>query len=120
MHYVMNNLINLSIFVFGASIGSFLNVLIDRLPNNENINGRSHCDYCKKKIPWYDLFPIISFFVLGGETRCCKKKMSFQYPLIETITGIVFVLISNLQFTCLAGRQAIFKHFSHKYTINIG
>ena len=83
------------IFLIGSSIGSFLNVLIDRLPKNESINGRSHCDYCKKKIAWYDLFPIISFFILGGKTRCCKKKMSWQYPLIETITGISFVLIFN-------------------------
>lgn len=85
------------VFILGASIGSFLNVLIDRLPNNEGINGRSHCDFCKKKIAWYDLFPIVSFFILGGRTRCCKKKMSFQYPLVETITGLSFLLITNCQ-----------------------
>jgi len=95
----MEQFIKIFVFIFGASIGSFLNVLIDRLPHDESINGRSHCDYCKKKIAWYDLFPIISFFILNGRTRCCKKRLSFQYPLIETITGIVFVLIYNLQFT---------------------
>jgi leader peptidase (prepilin peptidase) / N-methyltransferase len=84
---------NIIIFIFGASIGSFLNVLIDRLPNNKKITGRSHCDYCQKQIPWYDLFPIISFFILGGKTRCCHKKLSFQYPLIETITGLIFLFI---------------------------
>lgn len=84
---------NLVIFVFGASIGSFLNVLIDRLPKEESINGRSHCDFCGKKIAWYDLFPIISFFILGGETRCCRKKLSWQYPIVEMITGGIYVLV---------------------------
>ncbi len=89
--------INLTIFILGASIGSFLNVLIDRLPKDESINGRSHCDHCKKKITWYDLIPILSFFILGGKTRCCGKKLSFQYPLIEIVTGLVFVLTTNHQ-----------------------
>lgn len=81
----------LFIFIIGASIGSFLNVLIDRLPKEESINGRSHCDFCGKKIAWYDLTPVFSFFILGGKTRCCHKKLSFQYPLIEFITGLIFV-----------------------------
>lgn len=84
---------NLIIFILGASIGSFLNVLIDRLPKNESINGRSHCDHCRKKLAWYDLFPIISFFVLGGKTRCCRKKLSWQYPLIELVTGFIFFMV---------------------------
>jgi prepilin signal peptidase PulO-like enzyme (type II secretory pathway) len=83
------------IFIFGASIGSFLNVLIDRLPKEESINGRSHCDFCGKKIAWYDLVPVFSFFILKGKTRCCGKKLSFQYPLIEFVTGLLFVLITN-------------------------
>lgn len=82
---------NLIIFIFGASIGSFLNVLIDRLPKDESINGRSHCDFCGKKIVWYDLIPIFSFFILRGRSRCCKKKLSWQYPLIEMVTGLIFV-----------------------------
>ncbi|PIZ66661.1 prepilin peptidase, partial [Candidatus Roizmanbacteria bacterium CG_4_10_14_0_2_um_filter_39_12] len=72
----MELFVNLTIFIFGASIGSFLNVLIDRLPNDESINGRSHCDFCGKKIAWHDMFPVISFFVLKGKTRCCGKKLS--------------------------------------------
>jgi len=94
----MELLSKIVIFIFGASIGSFLNVLIDRLPHEESINGRSHCDFCGKKIGWYDLFPVISFFVLGGKTRCCHKKLSFQYPLVETITAVAFFLIFNLKF----------------------
>lgn len=79
------------VFILGASIGSFLNVLIDRLPKEENINGRSHCDYCGKKLNWYDMFPVFSYFILRGKTRCCGKKLSFQYPLIEFITGCIFI-----------------------------
>ena len=94
----MQSFINLAIFIFGASIGSFLNVLIDRLPKDKSINGRSHCDYCKKKIAWYDLIPVLSFFILKGKTRCCHKKLNFQYPAIEILTGITFVLISNFKF----------------------
>jgi len=81
----------LFVFIIGASIGSFLNVLIDRLPKEESINGRSHCDFCGKKIAWYDLIPVFLFFILRGKTRCCKKKLSFQYPVIELITGLIFV-----------------------------
>ncbi len=85
--------INPVIFILGTSIGSFLNVLIDRLPKEESIKGRSHCDYCKKKIAWYDLIPILSFFILAGKTRCCRKKLSWQYPVIEFFTGLVFVVV---------------------------
>lgn len=91
-------LFKLFIFVFGASIGSFLNVLIDRLPKEESINGRSHCDFCGKKIAWYDLLPVLSFFILGGRTRCCRKKLSWQYPLVEVITGLVFVFVLKTVF----------------------
>lgn len=87
--------INLAVFILGSAIGSFLNVLIDRLPRDESINGRSHCDHCKKKIAWYDLIPVFSFFILNGKTRCCHKKLSFQYPLIEFVTGCIFVLVSK-------------------------
>lgn len=84
---------NLIIFILGASIGSFLNVLIDRLSKDESINGRSHCDYCQKKITWYDLMPVLSFFILGGETRCCGKKLSWQYPVVEIVTGAIFIMV---------------------------
>jgi prepilin signal peptidase PulO-like enzyme (type II secretory pathway) len=89
----MEQFIKIIIFIFGASIGSFLNVLIDRLSHDESINGRSHCDHCKKKIAWYDLFPVISFIFLKGKTRCCKKKLSWQYPMVEFVTGFIFVMV---------------------------
>jgi leader peptidase (prepilin peptidase)/N-methyltransferase len=81
----------LLLFITGTAVGSFLNVLIDRLPQEETIMGRSHCDYCKKKLEWMDLIPVISFVFLGGKCRRCKKKLSFFYPLVELITGAAFV-----------------------------
>src|SRR3989344_5711223 len=83
----------LYLFFIGACIGSFLNVLIDSLPNKETIFGRSHCDFCRKKIPWYDLIPLASFIFLRGYTRCCRKKLSFFYPLVEGLTGLFFVAV---------------------------
>jgi prepilin signal peptidase PulO-like enzyme (type II secretory pathway) len=73
-------------------MGSFANVLIDRLPHDQSINGRSHCDYCGKKLGIFDLVPILSFIVLRGKSRCCNRSLSWQYPLIEFVTGILFVV----------------------------
>lgn len=74
------------------AIGSFLNVLIDRLPNDQSIQGRSHCDYCHKTIAWFDLIPVVSYIVLGGRCRYCKEPLSVQYPLVEIATGILFII----------------------------
>lgn len=82
----------LFLFFFGTFIGSFLGVLIDRLPRNKSILGRSHCDYCKKALFPLDLIPVISFVFLKGRCRYCKKPLSFFYPIIEITTGLVFVV----------------------------
>ena len=82
------------IFIFGLAIGSFLNVVIYRLKTNESILiGRSHCPKCGAILKWYDLIPVLSFLIQKGECRYCQKKISFQYPLVEIITGLLFVLI---------------------------
>lgn len=80
------------VFIFGLAVGSFLNVLIDRLPNDKSILGRSHCDYCRKTLQPQDLIPIVSYMILKGRCRFCKKSLSLQYPLIELLTGVLFVL----------------------------
>jgi prepilin signal peptidase PulO-like enzyme (type II secretory pathway) len=86
--------IYLIIFILGLCIGSFLNVLIDRLPVGESVLvGRSHCDYCKKTLRWYELVPLFSFLIQKFRCRSCHKKLSFQYPLMELITGIGFVIV---------------------------
>lgn len=82
------------IFLYGIVFGSFLNVLIYRLPLKENIaTESSHCMKCGKKIQWYDLIPLISYILLGGKCRNCKSKISIQYPIIEATNGIGYVLI---------------------------
>lgn len=80
------------LFILGLSVGSFLNVLIDRLPKDESILGRSRCDHCKHMLSWYDLVPLLSFVLLNQKCRYCGKRLSAQYPIIELITGILFVI----------------------------
>ncbi len=77
-------------FVFGLCIGSFLNVIIWRLPRQESLGGRSLCPHCRHSLVWYDLIPLISFLLQRGRCRYCKKSISFRYPLIETIVGFLF------------------------------
>lgn len=80
------------IFIIGISIGSFLNVVIDRLPFGKPITGRSHCDRCGKILSWFDLVPLFSFLFLCGRCRFCKAKLSWYYPIVELTTGILFIL----------------------------
>jgi leader peptidase (prepilin peptidase)/N-methyltransferase len=78
-------------FVFGACIGSFLNVLILRLPQEESINGRSECPHCKHELQALDLIPVLSFIFLRGKCRYCGKKISPRYWIIELITASLFL-----------------------------
>jgi prepilin signal peptidase PulO-like enzyme (type II secretory pathway) len=80
------------LFFLGLFFGSFLNLLIDRLPNNKSILGRSHCEKCHKTLTWKDLIPLLSFIHLRGKCRYCHTKLSFQYPLLELVTGGLFAL----------------------------
>jgi len=83
------------IFIFGAIVGSFLNVVIYRLNTGMSIiYGRSMCFSCGKKLLWYELIPIISFIIQGGKCRGCKSKISLQYPIVEIVTGVLFLLTS--------------------------
>lgn len=84
----------LILFIIGICFGSFLGVLVDRLPKNESfLTSRSHCDFCKHKLTFLDLIPLFSFIFLSGECRYCKHKLSPFYPIIELTTGLLFVLI---------------------------
>jgi len=80
--------------VIGVCIGSFLNVLIDRLPCGQSIMGRSRCDLCRKKLRWFELVPIFSFIIQRGRCRRCKKRLSWQYPFVEVVTGMLFYILS--------------------------
>ncbi|MBU1045560.1 prepilin peptidase [Patescibacteria group bacterium] len=84
----------LLIFIFGLIVGSFLNCAIYRLEKKESfLQGRSYCPHCKRALAWCDLVPLISFIALKRRCRYCKKPISWQYPLVELATGILFVSI---------------------------
>jgi leader peptidase (prepilin peptidase)/N-methyltransferase len=81
-------------FIFGAMIGSFLNVCIYRLPREESIVfPGSHCPSCNKPIPFYDNIPVISYLVLRGKCRNCRNPISLQYPLVEGICALSSLLL---------------------------
>jgi len=80
------------IFVLGLAIGSFINVLVDRLAKTESILGRSYCDHCHKKLGVRELIPIVSFIFLKGRCLHCHRPIDKIYPLVELVTGIMFVL----------------------------
>lgn len=86
----------LASFVLGSVVGSFLNVVIDRTTRGEPIVGKSHwrsyCDHCRATLGTLDLIPVISFMSLSGRCRYCKKPISWQYPLVEILTGFLFTL----------------------------
>lgn len=90
------------LFILGLLVGSFVNVLADRLPHGENVLWkRSHCDYCKKTLRWFELIPIFSFLIQRGRCRRCRKKLSIQYPLVELTTGIGFTFLHSFPFCLL-------------------
>lgn len=82
----------LASFVFGTLIGSFLNVVIWRLPREAGLSGRSHCPSCHKQLKPYELFPLLSYLSSAGKCRQCGKPISMRYPAIEAITGLLFVV----------------------------
>ncbi len=85
--------IYIMVFLFGITIGSFLNVCIFRLPTGESlIKKNSHCMTCGTPIKWYDLIPVFSWLILRGKCRACGSKISGRYILVESLTGILFVL----------------------------
>ena len=82
------------VFIYGLLIGSFLNVLIYRIPKKENIAVvRSHCMKCNYQLKWYDLVPLFSWLFLRGKCRKCGEKISVQYPLIEAANGLLYLLV---------------------------
>lgn len=90
----MNIVFPIFIFVLGTMFGSFMNVCIYRLPRKESIiSPHSHCTSCRATIPWFDNIPIISFLILRGRCRFCKSKISLRYIIVETLSGVVSVLL---------------------------
>lgn len=82
-------------FIFGLLIGSFLNVVIYRMPRNISVVfPSSACPSCEHKIKWYENFPVLSFLLLKGKCSNCKTKISIKYPLVELFVGFVALFLA--------------------------
>ncbi len=82
------------VYLYGIVIGSFLNVLIFRIPKKEKlVMTRSHCMSCGYQLRWFDLIPLLSFLALGGKCRKCKTRLSVQYPMIEALNGALYLAV---------------------------
>jgi leader peptidase (prepilin peptidase)/N-methyltransferase len=96
------------VFTLGLLVGSFLNVVIWRVPRNESIvKPRSYCPKCLKQISWYDNVPFVSWLVLKGRCRACSERISFRYVAVEILTGILFAASYTAVDSSLASRTPI-------------
>lgn len=91
---LLRTVVSVLVFVLGAMLGSFLNVCVYRLPRNESVvRPRSKCPKCGNAIAWYDNVPVVSWLVLGAKCRQCSEPISWQYPLVEALTGSLFLAV---------------------------
>lgn len=101
----LNFVYSIIFFILGLLIGSFLNVCIYRIPIGKTIiYGRSYCPHCNSLIPWYLNIPILSFIALKGRCKNCKGPISFRYPAVELLTGLMFLIVYlfyGFSFECL-------------------
>lgn len=86
----MNTMIG-GIFILGLIVGSFLNVVILRYNTGVSLGGRSGCPICGHTLQWYELIPVVSFCIQKGRCRSCSTPISWQYMVVELVTGILFV-----------------------------
>lgn len=90
----LHGLFMIGSFVLGTVVGSFCNVCISRWPSGESvIQPRSRCPKCQNSIVWYDNVPLISWLALGAKCRHCGQPISVKYPLVEALTGLLFLLV---------------------------
>lgn len=91
-------------FLVGSAMGSFGNVLIERLPKGKWPKGRSHCNSCKKQLRFWELFPVFSWCFLCGKCARCKKPIPWSYTVVEFVSGCLFVAaISHVSFDSFLG-----------------
>src|SRR3990172_6199946 len=83
-------------FLLGTAVGSFLNVWSRRLLRGRPPTGRSRCEYCKHVLGFFDLIPLLSFAALRGRCRYCKNPLSWQYPIVELSTGLLFAALWSI------------------------
>lgn len=93
----MDLLIFTLIFLLGLCVGSFCNVLIYRIPKEEEfVRTPSHCMTCGKQLKWYENIPVVSWLIQGGKCRSCGVKLSAQYPIVEVLNGIMWLVTALL------------------------
>jgi len=109
------------IALLGLAVGSFVNVVIYRTLNGDSpITGRSYCDHCKKKIAWYDNIPLVSFLLLKGKCRRCSKPISWQYPIVEFLTMVLFLWWYLVAFSFFRLTQEPFVYLQPVYWLSVG
>jgi len=92
--FEINSILPAFFFLLGLLVGSFLNCVVYRIKENKSfLKGFSFCPSCFHRLEAKDLFPILSFFFLKGKCRYCKQRISFQYPLVELVTGLLFLAV---------------------------
>jgi len=106
---------SIAVFIFGLIIGSFLNCLIWRMYKEETMGGRSYCPHCRQIITWYDNIPLLSFLLLRGRCRQCRIKISWQYPLVEFFTALLFLIT----FQTLKDNNQLFLVLGHDWFLII-
>ena len=92
----MNPILYIIIFIFGAALGSFINVIVDRLYIKSFIKGRSHCDSCGKELSFFELIPVFSYIFLKGRCKNCKTKIGAKHLYVEIVLGILALLTYRL------------------------
>lgn len=100
------------LFLLGTIFGSFMNVFVDRGEKKESLLGFSHCDFCKKKLKWFENIPVLGYFFVGGKCSNCKKKLSLQYPMVEFCVGLLFLAVgfkTNLIFGIMVSMETLFE-----------
>lgn len=121
------------VFIYGILVGSFLNVCIYRIPKHESIvTVPSHCMSCGYGLKWYDLVPVFSWLCLRGKCRKCKEPISVQYPLIEALNGILWLLtihvcgltVEGILYCCLVSALIVlsvidFRTYEIPFGINV-
>ncbi len=112
----MNIFLGILVFIFGSIIGSFLNVVVLRYKTGRTLGGRSFCFSCGKTLTAFELVPVLSFAAALGKCRSCKTKISWQYPMVEALTGLVFVVIF---FNTVSLPQLLFFFFAFSILIAI-
>lgn len=110
----MIELLGFFVLIFGFIIGSFLNVVALRLNTGRSVNGRSACFTCSTQLSWFELIPVLSYMLQQGKCNTCSARISKQYPIVEIVTGFVFLVIMAVEtslFTVITNTTLVLTFF---------